>query len=288
MTKAAQTTKPENDTPPKSIFGVIVHSFFIVPFFIAVFSVLLLLSVRMLTMEEQTVYDILNDVKTGGTTKRWQAAFELSKILANPDVIPDDERFGQELIHAFKEAQHDDDRVRQYLALAMGRTGLSRFVDPLMEGLDDQSEDNLYAIIYALGLLQDSRALPALYEYLDHPQARIRLAAVMAVGNIGDASSEKYLKSGLNDSDSNVQWDAAVALAKIGSDAGVGILSRMLDRSYLNNFPAVDQNEQNHILLVVIQSASGLKNKTLREKIRYLAENDGNMQIRRAAMEVVE
>jgi len=36
----------------KSLFGVIIHSFFVVPFLIAVFSVLVFASIRMLTMEK--------------------------------------------------------------------------------------------------------------------------------------------------------------------------------------------------------------------------------------------
>ena len=59
-----QETPPVNDEKPKSIFGVIIHSFFIIPFLIAVFCVLLFAAVSLLTHEKQTAYDLLNDVKT--------------------------------------------------------------------------------------------------------------------------------------------------------------------------------------------------------------------------------
>ena len=131
----------------KSIFSVIVHSFFIIPFLIAVFAVLLFAAVRLLTMEKEDVYDRLEDVKTGGLTKRWQAAFELSKLLANPALIPKEERFAAEIINAFRHSKHDDQRIRQYLALAMGRTGQKEFVEPLLDALKEDKEENLYAII---------------------------------------------------------------------------------------------------------------------------------------------
>src|SRR3989338_5971250 len=96
----------------KSFFQIIVHSFFIIPFLIAVFCVLLFGGVYLLTREQRSVYNYLDDVKTGGATKRWQGAFELSKILANPELIPEDGRFSSEVINAFEKAKHDDPRVR--------------------------------------------------------------------------------------------------------------------------------------------------------------------------------
>ena len=130
--KAEQTLAEAN---PKSVFGIIVHSFFIIPFLIAVFCVILFTAISLLTREQQTAYDLLNDVKIGGLTKRWQAAFELSKILANPKLIPPEERFSTELIKAFRQSKQDDSRVRQYLALAMGRTGNSIYLAPLINGI---------------------------------------------------------------------------------------------------------------------------------------------------------
>ncbi len=68
----------------KSTLSVVIHSFFVVPFIIAIFSVIIFLVARILTAEPNTARDYLEDVKIGGTTKRWQGAFELSKILSNP------------------------------------------------------------------------------------------------------------------------------------------------------------------------------------------------------------
>ena len=47
----------------KSVFQVIIHSFFVVPFIIAIFGVLIFLMVRVLTLEPSTAHDYLEDVK---------------------------------------------------------------------------------------------------------------------------------------------------------------------------------------------------------------------------------
>lgn len=86
-----------NQTEEKSFFGVIIHSFFVIPAIIAVSAVILFSSINWLTREQLTAYDYLEQVRVGGMTKRWQAAFELSKILANPKLIPQEEKFQVQL-----------------------------------------------------------------------------------------------------------------------------------------------------------------------------------------------
>ena len=48
-----------------------------------------------MTSEPNSARDYLEDVKIGGTTKRWQGAFELSKLLSNPKMVPKDEMFAE-------------------------------------------------------------------------------------------------------------------------------------------------------------------------------------------------
>ena len=281
---------PEVHAEPQdrqSIFGVIIHSFFVVPFLIAVFCVLLFAAVRLLTFEKSTVFDYLNDVKTGSLNKRWQAAFELSKLLDQSASIPKEERFVAEMLKAFEQSKHDDDRVRQYLALAMAKTGEQRFAEPLISALQDEKEDNLYALIYSLGLLKNKDAAAAIYPFLDHANAKIRLAAVMALGNLGEPKSVDRLKSLLNDQEPNVQWDAAIALAKLGSFSSKDVLLQMLDRQYLEKFPEVDSEEASHVMMVTMQASMNLKDPQIEQRILQLSQNDQNLKIRRVALDLL-
>ena len=134
----------------KSVFQVIIHSFFVVPFIIAIFGVLIFLMVRVLTLEPRTAHDYLEDVKIGGSTKRWQGAFELSKILANPKSIPKDDRFVNDLISTYKYSENErDNRIQIYLALAMGRTRDIRYSDILEKSLNSEDEQILSAAIFS-------------------------------------------------------------------------------------------------------------------------------------------
>ena len=278
---------PKNPEEEKSFLSVIVHSFFVIPFLIAVFCVLLFAGMYLLTRENRTVYDYLEDVKTGGATKRWQGAFELSKILSNPKHHPTDDRFISEMISAFEKAKHDDDRVRQYLALAMGRTGRAEFVGPLIAGLKDEKEQNLAALIYALGMLANESALPTLHSYVENRDARIRSVAIVAIGQIGSRESINYLQKGLNDSEPNVQWGSAISLAHMGNDSGREILSKMLQLNYLSQFKEVDQEEAQNLMLAAIEASAKLNDPDLMEQIKELSQTDKNMKIRSASLKVI-
>ena len=281
----------EIPNPPeeeKSFFRIIIHSFFIIPFLIAVFCAVLFAGIYMLTREQRSVYDYLEDIKIGGSTKRWQGAFELSRILANPDLIPKEKRFTDELISAFKHAKHDDHRTRQYIALAMGRTGNAEFAQPLIDGLKDEKDVNIPALIYALGMLKQKESAPVLYPYADHSDSRIRSIAIVALGTIAEPQSKNILKKHLNDREPNVQWGAAVSLAQMDDSSGKAVLSQMMSRQYWMQFPEVDRSEQNNLILTAINASGLLNDPELNAQISEIAQTDPNMKVRAAAMDYLK
>lgn len=279
------TEEPQEE---KSFFNIIVHSFFIIPFLIAVFCVLLFASMHLLTRENRTVYDYLEDVKTGGLTKRWQGAFELSKILANPDLLPEEDRFYNELINAFEKSDHDDNRVRQYLALAMGRTGREEFAKPLLNALNSAESQNKTAIIYALGMLQNDEAVDALTKNLTDQDPKVRSITTVALGTIGDKKTIGPLRKILSDKEPNVQWGAAISLAHLGDDSGQKILEKLLDRGYLNQFDNVDPDEKTNLMISAIEASKNIRNKELTNTIKEISQSDKNMKVRSAAFEYLK
>lgn len=276
----------QNDTEEQKPFlSVLVHSFFVIPFLILVFSLLLFVSMHLLTQENRTAFDYLEDVKTGGLTKRWQGAFELSKILSNPNMIPDDTRFHDELIGAYIDSKSDDPRVRQYLALAMGRIGNSQFYETLTEGINQETNETLSAVLYALGMLKDKRATKDITPFLQNENSRVRSIAVVALGNLRDPKANKKIQTMLNDSEPNVQWGAAISLANMGDDEGEAILLKLLNRQYYTQFSEVDSKEQINLMLMVIDASQYIKSQKIADQIQYLADNDQNLKVRTAAQQ---
>lgn len=270
-----------------SITGVLIHSFVVIPFLIAIVCVLSFTSFRILVAEKKDAFQLLDDIRNGDSAKRWRAAFELSTLLSEGNASPDTvtERFCAAMVSTFEYAKHDPDPlVRQYLALAMGRSGRPEYAAPLLQALEDDPNANLPYIVHGLGLLADPSASPAIQSFAQHRDVKVRLQAVIALGNLADESSKEALMHALDDPESNVRWDAAVALAKMGDPAGKRVLLQLLDRGYLSAFKEVDREEEVRILLTAIAASAMLHDSGLHEALQDLAENDPNMQVRRAAI----
>src|SRR5262245_52874025 len=116
---------------------VLVGQFFIVPVIIVGLCVGIFVLFGLITGESRGPRDYLEEVKAGSGSRRWQAAFELSKYLNEPR-RKTDPRFAKDLASVFRGVR-DDEKVRQYLALAMGRLGDPVAVEPLLEAVADTS-----------------------------------------------------------------------------------------------------------------------------------------------------
>ena len=288
---AARNSKimQENQTEKKSVLQVVIHSFFVVPFIIAIFAVIIFLVIRLMTTEPNSARDYLEDVKIGGTTKRWQGAFELSKLLSNPKMIPKDEMFVNEMISTFEYSSNDrDKRIRQYLAIAMGATKDERYSSTLINAIESTDIGVVQACAFALGNIGDTKAIEPLKKILRDSDPQVRLHGVIALGKIGGRPSIAPLRKMLTDIEPNIRWDAAIGLAKQKDSSGRSILLDLLDRKYLNSFPNVDEKEKVQVILVTISVSHFVQNQELKLKLERLMNEDLNLKIREAARIALE
>ena len=268
---------------------VLFYSFFLIPLMVTVIGVLFFMVVRFVTFESGNPQEYLTQIKIGSASKRWQSAYELSKILSNPDKLPLDEQFKNSLISTFEHSLHDDPKVRMYLALAMGRTGDDTYGESLMTALNDDSAEIVTAATQALGLIQYTPAVAQLSMMATSSEFQaVRLASAISLGQIGDESSLPLLKNLLNDEEANIRWDAAIALAKMGNNSGSSIINSLLNRSYYKNFKEIDSWETEKAILVAIQVSSQLGGEKFKLNLLTLAKEDPNMEIRNAALKTLE
>ena len=280
-----------NKIPDKesSRIYVLFYSFFLIPFMIAVFGAVFFLLFRFITFETNSAEDLLNQVKIGSASKRWQSAFELAKILNNPDLIPLSSSFKDQMISAYERSIHDDPLVRSYLAMAMGATRDTTYGPHLLNGLNDDNLESQIAAIQSIGMIGYPAAVPQLKDItITSKYHNERLAATIALGMIGDHTSIPHLTSLLEDEEPNIRWDAAVALAKMGNDSGVPIITGLLDREYLGQFKEVDEIEKKQVLMVAIRISSLLIDERFKPKLITLAETDIDLSIRDAAIKTLE
>ena len=282
--KTDEQKKSEN-----SRIYVLFYSFFLIPFMIAVFGAVFFLLFKFVTYETNDVEELLNQVKIGSASKRWQSAFELAKVLNNPDRDPLSDSFKDQLVSAYERSIHDDALVRSYLAMAMGATQDTIFGDALLDGLKDESIETRIAAIQALGMIQYSPAVNSINTLIKTADSESeRLSATISLGMIGDISAVPFLIQLLEDEQANIRWDAAIALAKMGNSEGAYIIEGLLDREYLNKFSEIDPVEQKRVLMIAIKTASILFDKRFEDNLISLSKNDKDLSIRDAAIKALE
>ena len=231
---------------------------------------------------------MLNNIKSGSLTKRWQSAYELSNLMKDVERIPTDDLFISQMISMYEKSIYDDSRVRTYLALAMGQTGNMIFGDVLLNGLNDENIENRIAAIKSLGSIEYTKSVPYLNKLvISNSSQQERLAAIISLGQIKNKSSIPILEKALNDEEANIRWDAAISLTKMNSKKGTYIIKKLLNRGYYSNYPNVDENEINNTILTVLALVSKFPNADFNDELTLLSKNDKNIKIREFSMKIL-
>lgn len=101
-------------------------------------------------------------------------------------------------------------------------------VEPLMRVLKQPSSTARRHAAWALGALEDQRAVKALVAALKDTEPSVREQVAWALGAIGDSAATAALVEALKDGAARVRQQAAWALGAIGDDAAVDGLVRLL------------------------------------------------------------
>jgi HEAT repeat protein len=272
--------------------------FFLIPLLVVGATVLVYLGFRSLLTDDRSAQEYLTDIRSGGTNRRWPAAYELSRLMSDPQFVKKEEAIlAPELVKAFAASSDDDPQVRQYLALALGRLTPPIPVDArrlLIEALNDKESQTRISAIWALGSTGDVTAVPDIERMYASGDAGVRKMAVYALGSIpGDVGAATLVKA-IEDPEPDVQWNAAIALARHGRHEGTAVLGRMLDREYVQRNVTRQQQAAEEIdpvgevMISGLRAIAALKESTLTDPVKALSQNDTNVKVRQAALETLK
>ena len=269
--------------------------FFIFPMAIVAVCVTVFVVFGLIASESKSGRDYLAEVRTGGQNRRWQAAYELSKLLqARKDPALADPRFAAEAVKLFEDSANDDPRVRRYLALALGRLGDRTAVPALRKALAANAPDSetvIYAI-WALGSLGDPEAIPELVRLASSDDRGLRKAAVHALGVFDRPEAHEALLAALADATPDVRWNAALALGRSGDPAAVPVLLQMLDRASLSKLEAsapeqkadaLTPEQAEDVMVEAVAAAAKLPDPALKAALESLRDHDPSLRVREAA-----
>ena len=270
--------------------------FFLIPLAVVGITVAVYVGFRSLLADDRKAQDYLAEVRTGGLDRRWPAAYELSRQMADPKVRAD-RSLAPALVEAFVDAKDDDPRVRQYLALAIGRLDPPlppEAIAELKKTVDSSDGDARISAIWALGSSGDPSAIPTLEPLYQSPDAGVRKMTVYALGALPGDTQLATLRAALQDSTADVRWNAAVALARKGQHDGVPVLRQMLDRQYVEQTVKrevrldEDRDPIADVMISGLRAAATLKDAALKSSVTTLSQSDRSMKVRQAALEALK
>jgi len=270
--------------------------FFLIPLAVVGVTVMVYVGFRSLLANDRTPQEYLSEVRNGGSDRRWPAAYELSRLMGDPKVRAD-RTLGPALVKAFEAAKDDDPRVRQYLALAIGRLDPPlppEAVAGLTQALQSTDGESRVSAIWALGSSGDPSVVPTLQPLAASEDKGIRKMAVYALGALPGDVQVPTLQAALADTEPDVRWNAAVALSRKGRHEGVGVLRQMLDRQYVEQQVKRDvrQDEDRDpiadVMISGLRAAATLKDETLKPSVTTLSQQDRSMKVRQAALEALK
>lgn len=124
----------------------------------------------------------------------------------------------------------DDWRLRGKAAEALGEIGGGEgVVEALLKTLEDKNDNVHWHVAWALGEIQDKRAVEPLLNFLDDSDPRRRWHAVWALGEIRDKRAVKPITSLLKDRETLVRRNAALASKKLKGRSAAEALMASLD-----------------------------------------------------------
>jgi HEAT repeat protein len=282
---AAPGAEPSADEERQST-PFLVLQFFIFPMAIVAVCVTVFVVFGLIAAEGKGAREYLDEIRTGGSNRRWQAAFELSRLIqSGGDPELEDPLFVAQALSLFEDAERDDPKVRRYLALALGRLGDRRAVPLLRQAAigSDDAETRIFAT-WALGSIGDPAAVDDLLALAGADDVGLRKTAVHALGGFaGEAGPRAALVAALEDGVADVRWNAAVGLARAGDPRAIPVLRRMLDREQLAAVPEITPPQVESALLEAVTAAAALGSEELRQDLERLGSDDPSLKVRESA-----
>ncbi len=301
---------PQEDlTEVKKPTSLLVAQFFLFPLIIIAFGVGIFVLFGYIAYEEKSPESYLAVIRQNSgffDRRRWQAASELTHVIASRPEELQGTRFAGEVLAAYVDARPDPESaaasdpgrdrllnlfsmdpdqaaLRRFLAMCLGHLEHAPAVPALVEGLSDPDAETQIWTMWALGKIAEESAAPAVAEMIGSNDAGVRKMAVYVLGALGDRSTIPALAGALSDPAADVQWNAAMSLARMNDPAGLDVLIRLTDREYLAEFTEMTEEDRELVITNAVQCLGLLQEDRARDLLAALSKNDPSVRVRVAA-----
>jgi HEAT repeat protein len=227
---------------------------------------------------------LLEELKSGGRHGRWQAAFELARLINQGQ----ENQFNQELraglVKALEDSANDDPRVREYLALVLGTLKEKSAVEALAQAALDGNDDVKTYSLWALGNIADEAGGPAALQALSDRDEGVRRMAVGALSAMRYEPARTALRKNLRDASRAIRYDSAVALARLKDEKAVPTLLEMLS---LKAASKPSDSIIRSAKLAAIDGTMEMPDARLKAEVEKLSRDEPDVVVRGAAIQAI-
>ncbi len=287
MSERRQNPGPESGPlyAPETGFSLFIK-LFIVPAVIVLVALGIFFLGTMALQHPKTAEQYLEELKSDNTSRRWQSAYELSRMLNQNENIQFDQDLRTQLVQVFGDAKNDDPRLREYLALVLGRLKEKSAVSVLSSAVHEDGTDVKIYSLWALGNIEDTQGGEAALSALSDSDETVQRMAVGALSAMRYEPAKFALEKNLDSTDEALRYDSAVALARIKDEKAVPTLLEMM------NLKPSGKPEEDQIIqsakITAIEGAQELPDAVLKDKVIELSKNESDIKVREEALAVLK
>lgn len=282
---------PDEDVEAMNQTLPMILSFLVVPLLIVIIATGVLLAFGLAAYENAEPEQFVQMLQSGSANRRWQAAFELAKMIRQDPEGLREQGLGSVLTDVFEQTPGDTEEnraVRQYVASCLGSLGDPVAVPALRAAVHDPDAKTAIYVMTALGQLGAVEAAPDLVAVLADDDPGLVKAACYGLGGMPSVAAADGLASVLTHGVADVRWNAALSLAKLGDTRGGPVLREMMDRQVVANVPDIQPEQVEAVMTSGIRGATALELEGLEPVLQRLAEQDPNLKVRDAAFQALE
>ncbi len=293
MTETPREPTPAADDEfteePRSA-GRLLARFFLLPLAVVVAAVAIFLVFNYMTFERRGPRDYLQEVRGGTANRRWQAAFELSRSLSG--LTPEERSaLAPETLRIYEGLsgkRPDDQLVRRYLVLVLGRLGDPAAVPSLLQAAKAEDPDTRLYAVWALGKIGDPAGFDAVLASSHSEDAGERKMAAYVLGALKDPRAIPRLRVLAEDRVADVRWNAAIALGSLGDRSGLPVLHSMIDRAALARQAPLSGDQAEAAMVNAMKALVLLRDTESLPALERIAREDPNLRVRDAARKAME
>jgi HEAT repeat protein len=283
MSESLKTPNPESGPlyAPETGFSLFIK-LFIVPAVIVLVALGIFFLGTMALQHPKTAEQYLEELKSDNTSRRWQSAYELSRMLNQNEDIQFDPNLRTQLVQVFGDAKNDDPRLREYLALVLGRLKEKSAVSVLSAAVREDGTDVKVYSLWALGNIEDPQGGEAALDALSESDATVQRMAVGALSAMRYEPAKFALEKNLDSVNPALRYDSAVALARLKDEKAMPTLLEMM-----NLKPSGKPEDDGMIQsakITAIEGAKELPDAVLKDKIVDLSKNESDIKVRETAL----